>query len=128
MTGYTTPWIDSKYVDKAVVCAVCGQWVSAGEPRKYSPRGKVSAHPGCIGAWEMKDHTALPPGTAPDPPAQGEASKTESREAAIERMHKEKMDAFSAINESVRSLKASVVELNMLMSVAVERYVKEAPK
>ena len=43
-------WMDSKYSDKAAVCAVCGKEIPAGEPRKYDKESKKVAHGGCVAA------------------------------------------------------------------------------
>lgn len=118
----TFPWMQSKYTDKALVCAICGQWISVGEPRRYNQQSKVSAHDACVGAHEMRDHMSHE-APAPAPPPQA-SPELESREAAIERMHKDKMDAFAAISDEIRRLKASVVEQNMFLSVFVEAYLK----
>jgi len=102
--------MQSKFVDKAVVCAVCGQWISQGEPRKYNQQSRVSAHDECVGAKQMHDHYA--PEAPPQPPASPER---ESREAAIERCHRENVDAYMAIADAIRSVKATLIETNTLL-------------
>lgn len=159
----TFPWMQSKYTDKAVVCAICGQWISVGEPRKYNQQSKLNAHDACVGAKVMGDHMSASP-VQPDVamrscwecnPAHehlknatgrfvcfecgryyengafltSKASpERESREAAIERMHGENVDAAKAIADAVRSLKATCIETNMLLSVFVEAYAKRPPE
>ena len=118
----TFPWMQSRYTDKAVVCAICGQWISQGEPRKYHVQSKVSAHDACTGAQTMGDHVSGDPSRSF--PIPKESPERESREAAIERMHGENVDAARAIAEAIRGLKASMVETNMLISGFVEAYAK----
>ena len=105
------PWIPSRYTDKEGVCSMCSRPIPVGQARMYNMATKESAHNECHGAKEMRDH-----GNPVAPP--------EDRSAAIERMHKENYDAAMAIGEAVRSLKASLIETNMILSVFTEYFVK----
>ena len=126
-----SPWMQSKYTDKAVVCAICGQWISQGEPRKFNPQSKVSAHDACAGARQMGDHVGGDPSRPVPIPPPKESPERESREAAIERMHAENVAAMreltntmfnfaAVVDVELRSLKGAVVEQTMMLVEALK--------
>ena len=109
------PWMDSRWTDKQVPCSLCGQAIGVGEARKYNHQTKVSAHVACVGALQM--HDKYTPPAAPVPPVDVVAER-------IERMHRENREDSAGIREAIERLKASLVETNMILSVAAEYIVK----
>ena len=114
-----SPWMQSRYTDKAVVCAICGQWISQGESRKFNPQQKVSAHDACAGARQMGEHVGGDPSRPVPIPPPKESPELDPVAERIERMHKENIDVNTALVEAVRSLKGAVVEQTMLLVEAL---------
>ena len=92
-------WIQSKYTDKAIVCSICHNWISQGEPRMYDMISKSSAHQACTGAAQMNDHY-----TPPQPVVAQESPERESREEAIERMHAENVEWYKAQYDAMKEI------------------------
>ena len=86
---------------KAVVCARCQQWIGTEEPRAWSAKDKSCMHLECHGAHEMGDN-----GSPREAPAAQPSPERESREAAIERMHAEKMKLLERIAAALEAMKA----------------------